>query len=169
MIEEEDIIRNGEFELWLGMNGVTTQAYTDLNEHPASLRIAEATGLDVPITIADWEEVLAAFKDLGVIPFTFGSNNRYQNLYGMFASAYGVNAGATFFQEDGNVYFSPLEDGYKDWVELFRKWYENGWLAPDYLGKHQNNDVRSDFDAGKMGVALLHVNSVTSCQPLLWH
>lgn len=47
MIEAEDIVRTGEFELWTGLNAMTTQAYTDLNDHPASARLEDATGVDV--------------------------------------------------------------------------------------------------------------------------
>lgn len=122
----------------------------------------DQVGLDIPVTIADWEEVLAAFKDLGVIPFSFGSNNQFAGSHDAFAGAFGVRTGSQFFQVDGTVKYSPLEDGYRDFLETFSKWYANGWLDPDYLSKIMNADVRPDFDSGKVGAAVLHVNSVTT-------
>lgn len=125
--------------------------------------LLDKTGLDIPVTIADWEEMLAAFKDMGVkIPFSFGSNNNFDSSSDVFASAYGVPMGAKFMNQDGIVKFGPMESGYKEFITLFAKWYENGWLDADFLSKKQAKDIRPDFDGGFMGAALLHINSVIS-------
>lgn len=123
----------------------------------------DKAGLEVPVTIADWEEMLAAFKDMGVqIPFSFGCDNQFGGLAGAFSGAYGVPAGSQFMNENGTVKFGPLQDGYKEFLITFHKWYENGWLDPDFLSKKQGKEVRTDFDAGLMGASVLHINSVLS-------
>ena len=115
----------------------------------------DKAGLEVPVTIADWEEMLAAFKDMGVqIPFSFGCDNQFGGLAGAFSGAYGVPAGSQFMNENGTVKFGPLQDGYKEFLITFHKWYENGWLDPDFLSKKQGKEVRTDFDAGLMGASV---------------
>lgn len=279
-VQEESIVRTGEFEMWTSIHSMTTQAYSDLNDHPAAARIEESTGvlvefthpavgqeqvafnlltvggklpdvvrhtfphsyrggvdgaiadqiimdatplieqyatnfmaiinadedlkkgaytdggaiayfgscipgeemrglpfngplinktyldqvgLDVPETIDEWEVMLAAFKDeLGIIPFSFGCHNQFGGTFDAFAGAYGIRTGSQFFQDNGTVKYSPLEPGYKDFVGMLSKWYANGWLDPEYLGKALNNDVRPDFDSGKIGSAILHSNSVST-------
>ncbi|WP_029488274.1 extracellular solute-binding protein [Candidatus Epulonipiscium viviparus] len=125
--------------------------------------LLDKAGLDIPITIADWEEMLLAFKDMGVkIPFSFGANNEFSGLFYAFSSAYGVAPGAEFINVDGTVKFGPLEPGYKDFLQLFSKWYNMELLDQDYLSKNQAKDIRPDFDAGIMGASVLHANSIIS-------
>lgn len=129
----------------------------------------DKAGLDIPVTIADWEEMLAAFKEQGVeYPFSFGANNTLaqNSLYDAFASAYGVAAGPRFINVDGEIKFSPLEDGYKEWIELFNKWYENGWLDPDFLGKSLNSEIKDDLNLGKIGSTVTHANTMTTASTL---
>ena len=123
--------------------------------------LLDKAGLDIPETIADWEEMLAAFKEMGVrIPFSFGCDNKFAGLYNAFSGAYGVPAGSRFMDENGTAKFGPMQEGYKEFLTLFHKWYQNGWLDPDFLSKVQNKEVRNDFDAGEMGAGLLHISSV---------
>ena len=86
-------------------------------------------GLEVPETIEDWEVALTAFKDekgatapLTYEPYTFPWAN--------FQGAYGV--GESFYlKEDGSVAYGPIEPGYKDFLETFSRWYQNGLIDPD--------------------------------------
>lgn len=118
----------------------------------------EQVGLDVPVTIADWEEMLEAFADLGIIPLSFGAKTDLSVLYDSFASAFGVTAGAGYFQENGVVKFSPLEAGYFDFVELFQKWYQNGWIHSEFYNYTQE-DILTEFQAGKVGATIGHGNN----------
>ncbi len=116
----------------------------------------DKTGLDIPVTIADWEEMLTAFKELGAIPYTFG-----ELMYGAFSGAYGVHYGATFFQDDSVVKFSPMEDGYLEFLTLFNRWYENGLLDSDYLS-HTTMSVATEMNGGNVGSAILNTNTCLS-------
>lgn len=98
--------------------------------------LLDKAGLDIPETIADWEEMLAAFKEMGVrIPFSFGCDNKFAGLYNAFSGAYGVPAGSRFMDENGTAKFGPMQEGYKEFLTLFHKWYQNGWLDPDFCQK----------------------------------
>lgn len=118
----------------------------------------EQAGLDIPVTIEDWEEMLQAFQDLGVgIPLSFSGSEDFSALYDCFASSFGVTAGATYFQEDGVVKFSPLEDGYYEFVVLMAKWYENGWIDSGFSQKSQE-DIDKAFGLGQVGATVTHIN-----------
>jgi len=89
--------------------------------------LLKQTGLDVPATIADWEEMLYAFKDLGVIPVsTWGIGS----LNYLFTNPFDIELG--YYRNDNNeVVYGYAEPGYKDFVTLMNKWIEEGLLDKD--------------------------------------
>lgn len=102
--------------------------------------------MPMPVTIDDWHETLKAFKDNFncEAPLLIGATNGY-DLSHNFLSAYGVLG--EFFQVDGVVKFGPLEEGYKQWVELFRDWYAEGLIDPNFT----NNDATFTGSADYIG------------------
>lgn len=83
--------------------------------------LREKVNVDVPVTIDDWETMLLKFRyELRTrIPLSvFGST--FVDGTGLF-SAYGINR--TYFLEDGVVHYSPLEQGFKEYITLMNKWY----------------------------------------------
>ncbi|GGA41240.1 extracellular solute-binding protein [Paenibacillus physcomitrellae] len=91
-------------------------------------------GLEVPVTIDDWHTVLKAFKEKkgAEAPLTFlGVPNPLFGIEsGGFIGAFGIKKG--FYQENGKVKFGPIEPGYKDFLALFREWYAEGLLDPNF-------------------------------------
>ncbi|NHN29358.1 extracellular solute-binding protein [Paenibacillus agricola] len=87
-------------------------------------------GIPLPETIDDWTAMLKAFKEKkgATAPFTVSSKPRVFNEFnvGHFMGAYGVTR--DFYMEGGTIKFGPAEKGYKDWLALFRGWYEQGLL-----------------------------------------
>lgn len=90
-------------------------------------------GIEPPTTIEEWESMLLRFKNekSADAPFTYadwllGSSNT-------FLGAYGV--GRSFYQENGQVKFGPVEEGYRQFLELFARWYELGLLDPDFAAQ----------------------------------
>lgn len=120
----------------------------------------DQVGLDIPQTIADWEILLDAFQNLDIVPFAFGADEGFHNLYDCFASAYGVTFGELLFQENGTVKCSPLEDGYYDFLVMMNQWYENGWLAPNFFELSHNDAVKNSFEKGEVGASVLPVTSL---------
>ena len=101
----------------------------------------EDLNLDVPETIADWEEVLIAFRDnidtceapllLSVFDWKWGSNCA-------FASAYDSTFDGRrleWINKDGVAAFGPAEPGYKDFLMLFNHWYSEGLIDPDFASR----------------------------------
>lgn len=91
-------------------------------------------GLEVPVTIEDWHTVLAAFKERKGIkaPLTFlGVPSPLTGIEGgAFIGAYGIKKG--FYLDEGRVKFGPQEPAYKQFLSLFRNWYAEGLIDPNF-------------------------------------
>ena len=103
-------------------------------------------GMKAPVTIDDWHDVLKAFKDNYncEAPLMIGALNGYDVCHN-FLSAYGVLG--EFYNDNGTVKYGPLEDGYKQWVQLFRDWYAEGLIDPNFI----SNDAAFTGSAEYLG------------------
>lgn len=92
----------------------------------------EAVGLDVPVTIDDWTEMLRAFKANGIeYPLLLNKSN-YWRTRNAFSSAWNIDALNFFIQEDGTVAYGPATAEYKEYLETMRLWYSEGLINPDF-------------------------------------
>lgn len=131
------------------IQNLETQSYP-YNGPMLNKNFLDKTGLPVPETIDEWEDVLQAFKKNGVeIPL-----GNFGNL-GVFAGAYGVTA-TGFFNDNGTVKYGPMEKGYIDYISRMHKWYEEGLIDQDFISK-KPGDFRKDFESGISGATSLHV------------
>ena len=108
--------------------------------------LLDQLNMEVPVTIDDWHDVLKAFKDnFGCeAPLLTGAVTGYDSRHD-FLSAYGVLG--EFYNDNGTVKFGPLEEGYKQWVQLFRDWYAEGLLDQNFI----SNDASLIPSAEYMG------------------
>ena len=91
--------------------------------------------MELPVTIDDWHEMLVAFRDTYhcEAPLMIGATNGYDFCHN-FLSAYGVLG--EFYNDNGTVKYGPLEDGYRQWVQLFRDWYAEGLIDPNFISNN---------------------------------
>ena len=87
-------------------------------------------GLEMPKTIADWENVLRTFKENGV-KYPLSLNKNHLKWYSVFECAYGVTE--TFLQRDGRITYGYIEPEMKDFVITMKRWFEEGLVDPDML------------------------------------
>ncbi|MCL2059728.1 MAG: extracellular solute-binding protein [Oscillospiraceae bacterium] len=89
-----------------------------------------ALSLDIPVTIADWENVLTLFKEefdcegplqLGELG-TLGDS--------IFAGSFDAANG--FMQIDKKVYYGPVLEGYREYLILMNDWYQKGLIDPEF-------------------------------------
>ncbi len=117
----------------------------------------DAAGLDVPVTIADWDEMLRAFQDMGVkYPFSFQT----AFLKDCFSSAYGVPHWAEYYSDiwdGGTVKYGPAEDGFKEYLTLMNGWYEDGLIDPDCFTKTLTADVQPAMVSGDVGSTVTYI------------
>lgn len=88
--------------------------------------------LQVPETLEDWEIALRAFKEVkgAQAPFTSDNTLTSDGMKYTFNNVFGVGLG--LYLENGTVKFAPLEPGYKDFIMLLHRWYEEGLLDNNY-------------------------------------
>lgn len=128
-----------------------------------SKTLLDKTGLDIPVTIDDWEEMLTAFKNLGVTsPLSFVTTNNFDGLYDVFSGAFDISADKKFMVIDDVVKYSPLEEGYKDFLMLFNKWFEAELIDQLLLSTKTELDIVKKMEAGEVGASILHVNNLIS-------
>ena len=94
--------------------------------------------LQVPTTIAELEEVLAAFKTLGddVIPMELPKSG-YDDATGNIAGAYGFRPAYYFARTlDGQVDVSTLvKPEFKEYLHKINEWYEAGYIDHDFMNR----------------------------------
>lgn len=105
--------------------------------------LLQKAGLPLPETIGEWEQALKAFQEMG-IKYPLSITGVYTK--GMFIGAYGV--AKEYYLDGGMVKYGPLQQGYRDFIELFRRWYREGLLDPDFFMQ----------DAKTLGVKILNGN-----------
>ncbi len=103
----------------------------------------DLVGMDVPTTYSEWEEVLVAFKDqLGITAPLYTSKYGI-DVYGDFMAGY--DTAPYFYQRDGVVQYGPLDDQYRDYLELLNDWWSRGLLDPDFATR-SSTGITADND-----------------------
>ena len=106
-------------------------------------------GLDIPVTLKDWEDMLIAFKE------KYGATFSSPKLgFGM-SSGTGAFAdkSAAWYIENDEVTLANNQDEYKVFLETMNRWYEEGLMDPDIMTndgasirtKCLNNEVGAMF------------------------
>lgn len=93
-------------------------------------QLLEEVGMEAPVTIADWDEYLYAIKDKCDVPL---GGNSLARLRFAFSNAFGFDGTMDYYVEVGVVKTWIDADGYKDMMELFARWMNDGILDPDII------------------------------------
>lgn len=102
----------------------------------------DKVGEEIPETYEDWERVLTKFKDeLNIEAPLYTS--KYGIDYGEFMAGYGI--APYFYQVDGKVMYGPMQDEYKEYLELLHSWFDKGLLDQDFATR-QSTGVAADND-----------------------
>ncbi len=104
--------------------------------------------MDVPVTYDDYEKVLTAMHDTygGTLWLSYLGDDVTKS----FSAGFGITAfnlgNETYFEQiDGEVKFSPLEEGYLEYVTLMNKWYNVGLLYPDFVSGTSTTTCEPDL------------------------
>jgi len=111
----------------------------------------EELGLDMPKTIADWDNMLRRMKEAkGVSPLAlnitawYGVKTNY-----MFIAAY--DTGYDFINKNNQAVYGPLEPGFKDFLAKMNEWYVEGLIDPDFATRDYQS-YNANIANGKVGV-----------------
>lgn len=129
------------YAMWCVWDAMEGDAYADQG---IAIRkdFLEKVGKEVPTTYDQWEDVLTAFRDeLGIeAPF-------YTSKYGIDKGEFmaGFDTAPYFYHRDGVVQFGPMDDQYKEYLEMLHRWWEEGLLDPDFATR-SSEGITADND-----------------------
>ena len=97
-------------------------------------------GLDLPTTYDDWYEVMTAFKNEYDCSAAFLMPEEIQSSGSPYTAGYETAgyspdsrmSGGHFYQVDGVVTSSLIDDNYRDWLIMVNQWYEEGLIYSDF-------------------------------------
>ncbi len=93
--------------------------------------ILEKLGMDLPVTVDEWHDVLLKCKENGMASPLMLSSSGASEL----SLAWGVNtiSEPTYFQLDGEkIAFGPALDGYGQYLDTMHQWYEEGLISANF-------------------------------------
>jgi putative aldouronate transport system substrate-binding protein len=104
-------------------------------------------GLDVPVTFDDFHDVIEAFKTEYDATFVLGAdgvcgNNFLCAGYGIAGLATVDFSGVTYpvYQVDGQVMYGPVQDGYREYLEMMSQWYSEGLINENFMSLNVMTD-----------------------------
>ncbi|ONI45758.1 hypothetical protein AN641_03520 [Candidatus Epulonipiscioides gigas] len=109
-------------------------------------------GLDMPITIEDYETVFKVMQNDGIahplgIPtitdYIFKTTN-------LFASAFDVPSDGFYINKNNKVAYSRIQPEYKEYLMLMNKWYEKRYISPNFISTSRDI-AQKTFQAGHSG------------------
>jgi len=98
----------------------------------------EELNLPIPETVQDWEDTLIAFRDYMGATAPWGYQlGAFRNIDPI-ALAHGIRLG-WFLNSDGDVRFGWTKPEYMDYLEVMRRWWDEGLLDPDFATSNQEH------------------------------
>jgi putative aldouronate transport system substrate-binding protein len=119
----------------------------------------EETGLDTPVTVEDWENLLVAFQENGHSNALLLHENGFACFFGSegaISSAYNVTPLGNedtnaFYNVDGTIYYSPMTENYKEYLKLISDWYARDLIYKDFTSASMGN-TRDIISQGSIGL-----------------
>lgn len=120
-------------------------------------------GLAMPETIDEWETVFRAFKEEkgATAPWStrYGTSSGSRD-WDPFLDAQGVLR--TFFVgDDGKIHMAQMEDGQKQYLELYQRWYKEGLLDVDFASIDESQ-LNSKILNGETGATFVDIGKIES-------
>ena len=145
-----------------GFNALKEGAFNDTYIGPCIRKDwLDACGLDVPVTLEDWEKVLVAFKEKYGVAMGF-STTRFLNQAGI-ASGTGAYATAkyTLYVDDNDkIQLAQVQPEWKEYMEVLNRWYENGLIDKDSLNA-DDKAIRTKVANNEIGISVTAMSQMT--------
>lgn len=129
----------------------------------------EKVGMDIPTTYDELDAVLRAFQTELNLPEPLMATSGIVHTSNALCSGYGVNGGFStfpmfsdpYYVVDGKVKFGVIEEGYKEYMEMFSTYYADGIISPDFITKNQNPmEFGGTISSGDVGVFFGETNMI---------
>ena len=96
-------------------------------------------GLDMPVTVDDYHDVLSAFKSNYNIsdPFMLSANLASDLSYAFGSGNFNVDdaSNLSFYLEDGKVVCCFTSDNYKEYIATLAQWFKEGLIGGDFFNR----------------------------------
>lgn len=96
-------------------------------------------GLDTPVTVDDYHDVLSAFKSNYNIsdPFMLSANLASNLSYAFGSGNFNVDdaSNLSFYLEDGKVVCCFTSDNYKEYIATLAQWFKEGLIGGDFFNR----------------------------------
>ena len=149
------------------LNGIWTNPVVDVGLTVRQDYLDEL-GLDVPRTLDDFYEALTAMKDQYGAYYYMNQDssdpvNSFAQCFGVVGNANSSSTYAYYMARDGEeVVFSPMEDGFRDYLETMAKWYSEGLIYSDFLSAPDAVPSTDLLLGGNIGVTYYNAASYTT-------
>lgn len=123
----------------------------------------EECGLEEPVTVEDWENMLVTFKEKynARMGFTMGYFSWLGGGIGSGVGAYGAFDAKYYVDDNGKVQCGQVQPEWQESMEILHRWYEMGLIDPDVLT--MNNDVmRSKVLNNEIGASFTAMSQITN-------
>jgi len=130
----------GMWGMWKPMNGESCMGEAGLAIRQDFL---DKVNKEIPTTYDEWYDVLVAFRDELNIEAPLYTTKYGIDTTGELMAGYGT--APYFYNDNGTVKFGPLDDQYKEYLELLHKWYQEGLLDKNFPTRNTSS-VAPDSD-----------------------
>ena len=149
------------------LNGIWTNPVVDVGLAVRQDYLDEL-GLDEPKTLDDFYTALTAMKDQYGAYYYMNQDssdpvNSFAQCFDVVGNANSSSTYAYYMAKDGEeVVFSPMEDGFKDYLKTMAKWYSEGLIYADFLSAPDAIPATDLLLGGDIGVTYYNAASYTT-------
>lgn len=118
-------------------------------------------GLDTPVTLEDWEEMLVAFKEKYGATFGFRVARLDMAGLGSGVGAYGSFNRLLYVDDNGQVQLGQAQPEWKEYMEILNKWYDMGLIDKDSVTM-DDAAVRTKVLNGEIGASYTAMSQLTN-------
>ncbi len=103
--------------------------------------------LDIPETLADYEEDFAIMQEAGISGLLLAKNGRTPILMWPF----GITEDWCL-DENGKVQYGQYTENYREYLTLMNDWYTKGYIYKDFMANLSDSEIHSLFVNGDVGM-----------------
>lgn len=110
--------------------------------------------LEPPTTVDEWHTVLTAFKEKKGVeaPLSYQYSDRRIGRSNPIALANVISVDF-YLGDDGSVHYGSIEEGYKNYLETFSQWYQEGLVDVDLVSL-KKDQVAAKVTSGQAGASV---------------
>ena len=145
-----------------GFNSLDEEGYNATYTGPVVRKDwLDECGLQVPVTLEDWEKVLVAFKDKYGVAMGF-SVSRFLNQAGLASGtgAYATMAPTLYVDDNGKIQLAQAQPEWKEYMEVLNRWYDMGLIDKDSLTM-DDKAVRTKVANNEIGISFTAMSQLT--------